>query len=118
MYIFRRLIAALLIATLPAYAWAMLGVPQTCPVQGTPVAATSAAGHTCCDIAAAGDEAPQSGQGMPCKAGQQCQGGSLFHLPNARAASPCVGPVLIAAVAETPIHSRDSTNIWRPPRAP
>jgi len=117
MHVFRRLIALLLIVTLPAYAWAALALPEACPMQAAPAAEMSDAGHACCEAAeAASDKSPQPGKSNPCKPGQQCKTGSLYHQQVPRAAQASVAHDVIAAVAETPVLSRDPAGIWRPPR--
>lgn len=118
MHLFLRLIALLLIVTLPAYAWAALGLPEACPMQTVPAAEMTATGHACCEVAeAANDESPLPGNSNPCKPGQQCKTGSLYHPqvpPTARV--PVKSGTLVAAT-EIPILSRDPTGVWRPPRS-
>jgi hypothetical protein len=118
MHLFRRLIALLLIVTLPAYAWAALGLPEACPMQTVPAAEMTAAGHACCEVAeAAHDESPQPGKSHPCKPGQQCKTGSLYHLQVPPTARVHITPGTLAAATEIPILSRDPTGVWRPPRS-
>ncbi len=118
MHFFRRLIALLLIATLPAYGWAALGLPQACPMQAAPVVQASDAGHDCCAAAKAADDASQPDQsGSPCKPGQQCKTGSLHHPQQPPAAQAAVVPGQLAAASHTPVLSSDPTGIWRPPRS-
>lgn len=112
-----RLIALLLIVALPAYAGAALALPETCPMQTVPATVMSEAGHTCCAPAqATDDESTQPGKGNPCKPGQHCKTGSLYHALVLRAAQAPAAHGVIAAVAETPDHSRNPAGIWRPPR--
>lgn len=117
MRVIRRLIALLLIVTLPAYGWAALALPETCPMQAAPAAQMTEANHACCEAAdAANDESPQPGKSNPCKPGQQCKTGSFHPLQFPSAAQAPVTPDMIATVAETPVLSRDPAGIWRPPR--
>lgn len=116
MHIFRRLIALLLIGTLPAYAWAALAL-EACPMQAAPAAEMTAAGHACCEAAdAANGESPQPCKSDPCKPCQQCKTGSFHPLQFPSAAHAPVATGTIAAVAKTPVLSRDPAGIWRPPR--
>lgn len=117
MHFIRRLIALLLIVTLPAYAWAALALPEACPMAAAPVGQMGDAGHDCCETVEAVDDASsQPAKSTPCKPGQQCKTGS-FHPPQflSTAQAP-VAPDMIATVAETPVLSRDPAGIWRPPR--
>lgn len=118
MHFVQRLIAVLLIVTLPIYGWAALGLPGTCPMQGTSAAQTSAAGHGCCknDKMAPGDDgSTQPADGSPCQAGQQCQTGSLHH-PQANACRAGTVPVVPVVAAAPAIVSPDPAGIWHPPR--
>lgn len=118
MHFFRRLIALLLIGTLPAYAWAALGLPEACPMRTMPAAEATAAVHACCEIgAAANDESPQPGKSNPCKPGQQCKTGSLYHLQVPTPARVDVTPSTLAVATEISVPSRGPTGVWRPPRS-
>ncbi len=114
MHFFRRLIALLLMVTLPAYAWAALALPEVCPMQSMPTMEMVDAGNTCCDPASGDHGHPDKPH--PCKPGQQCKTGSFHPLPFPSAAQAPVTPDVIATVAETPVLSRDPAGIWRPPR--
>ncbi len=117
MTMFRRLITALLMAALPAYGWAVLVVPPTCPAQAMPAVHAVAGGHTCCG-AAVTDDSGRSGKDSPCNAGQPCGAGSLAVLPVAYAMPAPAVPTWYAAAADTSVLSPDSAGIWRPPRTP
>jgi hypothetical protein len=109
---FRRLIALLLMVTLPAYAWAALALPEVCPMQPTPMAEMGDAGDACCD--------PMDGQPdkpHPCKPGQECKSSSLYQPALPRLARPSVTAETVVSVVESPVLSRDPSGVWRPPRS-
>lgn len=117
MHVIRRLIALLLIVTLPAYGWAALALPEACPMQAAPAAEMIETGHACCEAAdEQNDESPKPGKSDPCKPGQQCKTGGFHPLQFPFSAQAPVAPDMIATVAETPVLSRDPAGIWRPPR--
>lgn len=112
----RRLIALLLMVTLPAYAWAALGLSEPCPMQSsTPVAEMPENGHACCDEAE--DDHDRPDKPHPCKPGQECKAGSLYQpaLPRLPHALPVSDTVVATAVPS--VLSRDPTGVWRPPRS-
>lgn len=115
----RRLIALLLMLTLPAYAWAALGLSELCPMQSSatmaPMAEMLDTDHACCDEAE-GDHG-QPDKPHTCKPGQECKAGSLYQpgLPRLPHALPPSDAVV--ATAESTVLSRDPTGVWRPPRS-
>lgn len=117
----RRLIALLLMLTLPAYAWAALGLSELCPMQSSapmvemPMAEMAGTDHTCCDGVEGDHSRPDKPH--PCKPGQECKAGSLYQpaLPRLPHALP-VSDTVVAA-AESSVLSRDPTGVWRPPRS-
>src|SRR5574338_384201 len=115
MHLARRLIALLLMVTLPAYAWAALGLPEACPMQTAPMVEMASVGHACCDHASGHHGQP--GKHHPCKPGQECKVGSLYqpefpHVPQA-----FVADATVASTAESSLLSRDPAGVWRPPRS-
>lgn len=118
MRLFRRLIALLLMVTLPAFAWAALGLPDACPMQSMSMEAMAEAGHDCCDPAAAqtDDGSGQTDHDHGCKPGQECKTGSLYEPQFPRTAQPPPAASAVAPSAESLILSRTPTGVWRPPR--
>lgn len=117
MHRFRRLIALLLIFTLPAYAWAALGLPEACRMKAVEAVQEPAVAHTCCASGQMSDDASQqSDPGTPCKLGQLCKTGTLSYLPASFLAPAPLAPCLLAAVGESQVPSRLPDAIWRPPR--
>jgi len=114
MRFFRRLIALLLMVTLPAYAWAAVGVSEFCPMQSVSMIEMADADHPCCDPADGGQGQPD-GQN-PCKPGQECKTGSLYQPAFPRAAQPVVAAAVVVSAVESLLLSRDPTGVWRPPR--
>jgi hypothetical protein len=113
---FRRLIALLLMVTLPAYAWAALGVAEACPMQAMmPMADAAEGGHACCDPAD-GDYG-QPDKPHPCKPGQECKTASLYQPLFPRLAQPVVAAATVVSAVESLLLSRDPTGVWRPPRS-
>jgi hypothetical protein len=112
---FRRLIALLLMVTLPAYAAAALSLSGICPMQSTQSTGMADTGHACCEQA--DDDHGQPDKQHNCKSGQECNSVSL-NLP----AFPPIEQSLVVAptVVSTPeslVLSRDPTGVWRPPRS-
>ncbi|MBI1907269.1 MAG: hypothetical protein HYS20_13710 [Rhodocyclales bacterium] len=118
MHLIRRLIALLLIVTLPVYAWAALGLPDACPMQVEAVAQAGEIGNDCCASVESDDDASsEPTERTPCKPGQQCKTGSIHppYLPTTAQAH--AAPATIVAFAESPLLSRSPAGIWRPPRS-
>ncbi len=107
----RRLIALLLMVTLPAYASAALSLPQVCPMQASMMDMADA----CCE--SADDDGGQPGEEHPCKPGQECKTGSLFQPKFPRFAQPFVAAETVVLAVESLLLSRDPTGVWRPPRS-
>lgn len=115
MHFFRRLIALLLMVTLPAYAWAALALPEVCPMQSTPMMEMASTGDACCDPAD-GDHG-QPDKPHPCKPGQECKSSNLHQPVFPRLAQPFVAAATVVSAVESPVFSRDPTGVWRPPRS-
>lgn len=109
----RRLIALLLMVTLPAYAWAALGLPDVCPMQGMDQVELADSGHDCCDPT--DGEHGQPNKRHPCKTGQECKTGNLHRWAFASIAQVIVAAEPIVSAAESPLLSQDPTGVWRPP---
>lgn len=116
MRLLRLLTTLLLIVTLPAYAWASLGLSSHCPMEQARGAAL-ADGSDCCDPADPGDSGEGKGsKSQPCKAGQECKAGSLYQPRPERVALPAPAAREIPSAVRHLFVSRDSTGVWRPPR--
>lgn len=110
----RRLIALLLMVTLPAYASAALSLPEVCPMQSSMMEMADS-GHTCCD--SVDDAGGQPDEEHPCKPGQECKTGSLYQPEFPRSAQPFVAAPTVVPAVESLLLSRDPTGVWRPPRS-
>ena len=115
----RRVIALLLMMTLPAYAWAVLGVSVACPMLAMPMAEMADVGGACCGPAdvPAGDAHGQPGKADPCKPGQECKTGNLYDPQFPPRGEPIAASDVVVAVTISPIVTRDPAGVWRPPRS-
>lgn len=118
MRFFRLVMALLLIAALPAYGWASLGLPGPCAMEQMPMAAMPDSADPCCSGAMASGGAEQGGSGQLdlCKTGQACQGSSLHHLPSTLV--PQLADLTQSiGWARPSLHAGVSPPaLWRPPR--
>ena len=116
MHVFRRAVALLLMMTLPAYAWAVLGVSEVCPMQAMPMAEMGDIGHACC--APADGENSQPGKAHPCKPGQERKSGNLYDAQLPRLGEHFAASDVVVAATVSAIVARDPGGVWRPPPSP
>lgn len=112
---FRRLIALLLMVTLPAYAAAALSLSGVCPMQSTHSTGMADTGHVCCEQT--DDDHGQPDKQHNCKAGQECNSVSLNVPVFAPIEQPLVAAPTVMSTAESLVLSRDPAGVWRPPRS-
>lgn len=115
MRLLRLVTALLLIVTLPAYAWSSLGLSERCAMQDPPPAALAEGGHACCDPMDPADGS--GGESHPCKAGQDCKGGSLYHPGIESVDAPVPAVRVVSPIPRHLFVSQGPPGVWRPPRS-